>query len=159
MRTLAALLIVCVGSAQVRADANADDAKEVAVAFLKGLKAQDVDAVLKVTAAPFADCYGVNRNLIKDETALKKWVKEWIEQLTDPALVPTELGAIHTYETVREMIRDEDVRELLDDVVGKGGFVAVVRTDGKLLPILVRIKDGKASVVGLGREKEVPVIK
>lgn len=151
MRPLAVLLLAFVGSPVSAADKNEDKAKGAAVAFLKAVKSKDVDAVLKVSAAPFAYRDGDKVAVLKDADALKKWLKEKFDELKEPDKVPTELAAIHPFADIKDKIKDDDQRKLIEEVVGKDGFVAVVSADGKMIPILVRIKDDKAIVVGLGR--------
>lgn len=152
MRPLAtALLLASLAAPLPAADKNEDKAKEAAVAFLKAVKAKDAGAVLKTTATPFAYREGDKLNVLKDADALKTWVKEKLDEVKDADKVPTEVAAIYTFADVREKIKDEDQRKQIEEVVGKDGFVAVVSADGKMIPILVRVKDGKAAVVGLGR--------
>jgi hypothetical protein len=151
MRPLAVALLVAVAAAPVSAaDKNEDKAKEAAIAFLKAVKSKDVDAVLKVSAVPFA--YRDDKlNVLKDTDELKTWLKEKLDEIKEPDKVPTELAAIHTFADIKEKIKDADQQKTIEEVVGKDGFIAVVSADGKMVPILVRIKDGKATVVGLGR--------
>jgi uncharacterized Ntn-hydrolase superfamily protein len=152
MRPLAAVVLIAfVGAPVSAADKNEDKAKEAAIAFLKAVKSKDVDAVLKVSAAPFACRDGDKIAVLKDTDALKKWVKEKLDELKEPDKVPTELASISTFADIKEKIKDAEQQKTIEEVVGKDGFVAVVSADGKMVPILVRIKDGKATVVGLGR--------
>ena len=152
MRPLAVALLVAVAAAPVSAaDKNEDKAKEAAIAFLKAVKSKDVDAVLKVSAAPFAYREGDKVAVLKDTDALKTWLKEKLDEIKEPDKVPTELAAIHTFADIKDKIKDADQQKTIEEVVGKDGFIAVVSADGKMIPILVRIKDGKATVVGLGR--------
>jgi hypothetical protein len=133
------------------ADKNEDKAKEAAVAFLKAVKAKDADAVVKVSAAPFAYKDGEDVAVLKDTDALKKWVKERLEELKDTDKVPTEISEFHTWAEIKEKVKNEEHRKKIEEVLGKDGYVAVIMADGKMVPVLVRIKDGKAQVVGLGR--------
>jgi hypothetical protein len=152
MRPLAAALLVAFAATPtLAADKNEDKAKETAVAFLKAVKAKDIDAILKVSAAPFAYRDGDNVAVLKDTDALRKWLKEKLDELKEPDKVPTEIAEVHAFADIKEKIKDEEQRKKLEEVVGKDGFVATVKADGKVIPILVRIKDGKATVVGLGR--------
>ena len=146
-----ALLIAFAASSATAADKNEDKAKAAAVTFLKAVKAKDVDAVLKASAAPFAYRDGEKVAVLKDADALKKWLKEKLDEIKDADKVPTELAAIHTFADIKDKIKDEEQRKTIEEVVGKDGFIAVVAADGKMIPILVRIKDDKAIVVGLGR--------
>lgn len=151
MRALVVALLVAFAAPVSAADKNEDKAKEAAVAFLKAVKAKDADAVMKVSAAPFAYREGEKVAVLKDTDALKKWVKERLDSIKDAKDVPTEINMVLAFADIKEKIKDEEQRKQLEDVVGKDGFVAVVSADGKMVPILVRIKDGKATVVGLGR--------
>lgn len=151
MRSLAVALLVALAAPATAADKNEDKAKDAAAAFLKAVKAKDVDAVMKVSAAPFAYREGEKVAVLKDADALKKWVKARLDELKDPKDVPTEITAVHAFSEIKEKIKDEEQRKQIEEVVGKDGFVCVVSADGKMVPLLVRIKDGKAAVVGLGR--------
>lgn len=152
MRLLAVALLFGLATSTVSAeDKNEDKAKEAVLAFLKAVKAKDADAVMKVSAAPFAYKDGDDVAVLKDTDALKKWVKERLEELKDTDKVPTEISAFHTWAEIKEKAKDEGLRKKLEEVVGKDGYVAIIMADGKMIPVLVRIKDGKAAVVGLGR--------
>jgi uncharacterized Ntn-hydrolase superfamily protein len=152
MRPLAVVLLLAFAASSVSAaDKNEDKAKEAAVAFLKAVKSKDVDAVLKVSAAPFAYRDGDKVVVLKDADALKKWLKERLDEVKDADKVPTELAMIQTFAEIKDKIKDEESRKTIEEVVGKDGFIAFVSADGKMVPILVRIKDNKAIVVGLGR--------
>lgn len=151
MRLLAALLFAFAATPVVAADKNEDKAKETAVAFLKAVKAKDADAVLKASAAPLAYKTGDDVSVIKDTDALKKWVKERFDEIGDTDKVPTEVEALHPFADVKEKIKDEKQRKQLEELAGKDAFVAVVSADGQMVVLLVRIKDGKAAVVGIGR--------
>lgn len=151
MRPLAAALLIAFAVPVSAADKNEDKAKTAAVTFLKAVKTKDVEAVLKVSAAPFAYRDGDKVAVLKDTDALKKWLKEKFDEIKNPDKVPTELAAIHAFADIKDKIKDEDQRKTIEEVVGKDGFIALVSADGKMIPILVRIKDDKAIVVGLGR--------
>lgn len=152
MRLLAAALVLALAGPPVpAADKNEDKAKEAAVAFLKAVKAKDADAVMKASAVPFAYRDGETLTVLKEADALKKWVKEKLEEIKDADKVPTEVSAVYALADIKDKIKDDEQRKTIEEVVGKDGFVAVVSADGKMIPILVRVKDGKAAVVGLGR--------
>jgi hypothetical protein len=151
MRPLAAALLLALAAPVPAADKNEDKARAAAVAFLKAVKAKDVDAVLKTSAAPFAYRDSDKVAVLKDPDALKKWLKEKIDEVKDPDKIPTEIAAIQPFADIKEKIKDEEHRKLIEAVVGPDGFLALVSADGKMIPILVRIKDDKATVVGLGR--------
>ena len=151
MRALAVgLLVAFVGSPAPAADKNEDKAKEAAVAFLKAVKAKDVDAVMKASAAPFAHREGGDIGVIKDEAELKKWVKEKLDSIADTDKVPTDVEKVVPFSELKEKIPGEDDKKKVEEVVGKDGFVATIEVDGKTVVILVKMKDGKGKVVGIG---------
>ena len=151
MRPLAAALLLALAAPVPAADKNEDKARTAAVAFLKAVKTKDVEAVLKASAVPFAYRENDKVVVLKDADALKKWLKERLDEIQGADRVPTELAAIHPFADLREKIKDAEQRKTIEAVVGKDGFIAVVSADGKMIPILVRIKDDGATVVGLGR--------
>lgn len=152
MRLLAtALLAAFAASPAIAADKNEDKAKEAAVAFLKAVKATDADAVMKLAAVPFAYRENNAITVLKKEDELKKWLKERLEEIKDADKVPTEVSEMHTFASLKDKIKDEEQRKTIEEVVGADGFIAVVSADGKMIPILIRVKDGKAKIVGLGR--------
>ena len=151
MRSLAVGLLFAFAAAPASAaDKNEDKAKEAAVAFLKAIKAKDVDAVMKASAAPFAHREGGEIGVIKDEAELKKWVKGKLDELKDADKVPTDVDKVVPFSELKEKINDEAERKKVEDVIGKDGFVALIEVDGKMVVILVKMKDGKGKVVGIG---------
>lgn len=152
MRALAVILLIAFAVPVSAADKNEDKAKDAAIAFLKAVKAKDTDAVLKATATPFAYKEGEEVKVLKDADAFKKWLTDKLDEIKDADKVPTEVEAVHPFADIKDKIKDADQKKAIEEVVGKDGFVAVVKTpDGKHVPILVRLTDGKAAVVGLGR--------
>lgn len=145
-----ALVVALVPKLGIAADKNEEKAKETALAFLKAVKAKDADAVLKLSGAPFAHREGGEISVLKDEDSLKKWVKERLEDLKDPDKVPTEIEKMMPFADFKDKIPDEADRKKVEEVVGKDGFVAMTSFDGRQVVILVRIKDDKAKVVGVG---------
>jgi len=151
VRFTVAALLLAFGAPVGAADKNEVKAKEAAVAFLKAIKAKDVDAVVKVSAAPFVTLEDETTSVLKDEAALKTWLKERLEEIKDADKVPTEIDQVIPFADVKGKIKDEAERKTIEDAVGKDGFVAVFTVDGKMISILVRIKDGKTKVVGVAR--------
>lgn len=152
MRTFAAVLLVgFVVAPLAAADKPEDKAKEAAVALLKAVKAKDVDAVMKVSAAPFLVREDGKMKVLKDTDSVKAWVKDKLDQIQDADKVPTEIAKITPFADLKVKLDTENAK-LLDEVLGKDGFVAGASADGQQLVILVRLdKDGKAKVVGIGR--------
>jgi hypothetical protein len=151
MRLLVAALVVAFTAPLAFADANEDRAKAVALDFLKAMKAKDLDAVTKLTDTPFVYRDNDNLALLKDDTTLKKWLKERLAEIKDTDEIPTKLSGVFPFADVKEKVRNEQQRKTIEEVLGKDGFVAVVMADGKNIPILVRVKDGKAKIVGFAR--------
>ena len=150
MRALAVGLLFAFAAAPASAaDKNEDKAKEAAVAFLKAVKAKDADAVMKASAAPFAHREGGEIGVVKDEAELKKWIKGKLDEIKDADKVPTDVEKVVPFAELKAKLEADDQKKV-EEVVGKDGFVAMIEVDGKMVVILVRIKDGKAKVVGIG---------
>ena len=131
------------------ADKPEDQAREAAVALLKAVKAKDADAVVKLADVPFLYRDG---GLVahKEADALKKWVADKVQEVGDPDKVPTTVDEVLPFAAVKDKIKAAADRALAEEVMGKDGFLAVVATsDGKKVGISVRVRDGKARVVGL----------
>lgn len=153
MRPLAALtvlaLVLPLASA---ADKDEDKAKEAAVAFLKAVKTKDVDAVLKTTDLPFLVMADGKPKVFEKADEVKADLKEKLETIKDPDKVPTEVEKLTPFADLRDKVKDEDHRKAIEKVLGDGGIIAYTRSsDDKTVAILVRIKDGKAKVVGFGQ--------
>ena len=136
-------------SAAFAAEKPEHAAKDMAIEFLKAVKTKDADAVMKLCDVPFAYREG-GITAHKDADALKKWLKEKLETLKDADKVPTEISEMMPFATVKEKIKDASEKELAEEVMGKDGFLAVIMSDdNKKVGIAIRMKDGKAKVVGL----------
>ncbi len=155
MRTLAATLLVAVAAATASADdkkKDADKAKDAAVKFLKAVNAKDLDAVMKTVGAPFLHRDGDKAGVVKDEAALKVWMKARLAALQETDKLPLAVEGVEPFADARGRIKDAADLKVFDEVVGKDGFAMTAKSeDGKLVPVYVRIKDGKAVVVGYGR--------
>ena len=150
MRVLAVGLLFAFAAAPASAaDKNEDKAKEAAVAFLKAVKAKDVDAVMKASAAPFAHREGGEIGVLKDEAELKKWLKGKLDDIKDADKVPTDVDKVVPFADLKQKLDGEDLKKV-EGVVGKDGFVAMIEVDGKMVVILVKMTDGKGKVVGIG---------
>jgi hypothetical protein len=148
---LAVGLILALTGPLSAADKDAAEVKETAVAFLKALKAKDVDAVMKVSAVTFLYNDDDKRGDIavtKDAGVLKKWFKKHLDA-DDTDAVPTEVARVSRFGQVMGRIESEEVRKTVEDVVGKDGFVVFVTADEGTSVILIRIKGGRAVVVGV----------
>jgi hypothetical protein len=147
--TLCLLVTLVLSAAAPAADKPEDLARAAATDFLKAVKAKDAAAVLKLADTPFL--YHDGRLAAhKDAAALKAWVTGKLDELKDADKVPTTVDEVAPFATLKEKIKDAAERALAEEVVGKDGFVATAATaDGKKVVIPVRMKDGKARVVGV----------
>lgn len=154
MRLLAtaALLTFAVPSVSTETKPEAK-AQETALELLRLLKNKDLDALAKLTSVPFAYKDGKERKVLKDEAAVKAWIKEHLDKAKDPSLLPTTLHKLVPFAEVKVNITDADDRKLLEEIVGKDGFVAIVG-DAKSpngVFFIRMTKDGEAKAVGAGR--------
>jgi len=149
MRLLASVVLLAFSPAAFAADKDEDKAKEAAVSLLKAIKAKDLDAVMKLSTAPFVYKDNDKPAVLKDTAALKAWIKERLDELKDADKVPTEVEKVVPFADLKEKIKDETDRKMIEDVVGKDGFAVIVSVDGKMVVIFVRIKDKTAKVVGI----------
>ena len=153
MRSLAALFVALAAATAPAADTDKDKdkAKDAAVAFLKAVSAKDLDAVLKAAGTPFLYRDGDKTAALKDEAALKTWMKERLDAVQVTDKLPLKVESVQPFADVRGQITDAAERERFDQAVGKTGFVMVATApDGKAVPLYVRVVDGKARVVGYG---------
>ena len=119
--------------------------EEVRDAYLKAAEAKDATTMAKLADVPWLD---TDRKVIRDRDALPKA----LERAAAQAVAPDErkVEAL-SYKTVREKITDEAERKLLDELLGDDGVLVSVENDGRMFServLLVRVKDGKAKVVG-----------
>ena len=99
MRTLAAALLLALAASTLSAaDKDEDKAKEVTVAFLKAVKAKDLDAVMKTVDVPFPKYQGPQT---------EKSIKAFIEKTIVPWL-RTKLIALDDSSSVAGQ-RDQEV--------------------------------------------------
>jgi hypothetical protein len=156
MRTLAvALLIASAGSLASAADKDEDKAKEATIAFLKAVKAKDIDALMKTVDVPFLMTVERKPKVFEKADELKTELKATLDKIKDGSKIPAEAGEVLDLPAVRKKIegkKDKEVLELVEKVLGANGYVVMLGKDGKEGgAVLVRIKDGKAVVVGLPR--------
>jgi hypothetical protein len=151
MRLFVALMFVCaVGQIAFAADKDEDKAKEAAVSILKAFKAKDIDAALKVVGTPFSCREAGKTKILKDADAVKAWVKDRLGEIDDADKIPTEIQKLVPFATLKDKIKEEE-RKPIEEVLGKDGFIAIVASpEGAPLLILIRVKEGKAQVVGMG---------
>jgi hypothetical protein len=135
--------------------------KEVAEAveqFVAASKAKDLDAVMKTVAVPYH--YGGDK-IIRERGKLRAEMKAESEVATTAALAKYKVEWVQPYKDFRPSVSDEGQLKLLDEAVGKDGWVVALRVweqgrtadlspDGAYpLTLLVRLRDGTAKVVGV----------
>jgi hypothetical protein len=156
MRALVTLALVALStSATPAADKDADKAKEVTQAFLKALKAKDIDALMKTVDVPFVTDHGTDASKTIDKTAeLKTAMTKFVESAVPEKVAALEVGTVYDMGAFAKFAKDkgaEEVAERAEKLVGKTGYMVMLSgKDGKERSgVLVRIKDGKASIAGI----------
>jgi hypothetical protein len=119
--------------------------KEVLDRYLKAVAAKDLKTMTALAEVPWLDR---DRQVVRDRTGLGKALERVATQL------PKDQGQrkVETfpYQKMRDRIKDEAERKLLDEVVGEDGWLALVEEDGyplSMRTILIHVKGGKAAVV------------
>jgi hypothetical protein len=128
-------------------DDSSQDEKQARAAteqFLKGLKDKDAARLAKVVGVPWL---AEGRRTVQDLNDLDKLLRDGFARPT--SLDGLEIKALVPAGEVRKEV-PEEARKVLDEVVGKGGYVAILarKEPPALLYVLVRVKDGQAKVVG-----------
>jgi hypothetical protein len=120
--------------------------KEVLDKYLKAADAKDVKAMTALAGAPWLD---LDRKVVGERDALGKAVERVAGQL------PKDAGRRKVealpYKKLRDQVKDEAERKLMDEVLGADGWLVVVEEDGYPLSVrtvLVRVAGGKAVVAG-----------
>jgi len=120
--------------------------KEILDKYLKAVAAKDRKAMTALAEVPWLDR---DRRVVRDRKQLGKALELVASQL------PKDRGQRKVesfrYEKLRDRIKDETERKVFDEVLGDDGWMISVEEDGYPLSertILVRVKDGKATVVG-----------
>ena len=163
---LLVMLAVVAFEASVRgsvlaADGTKDKAVEVTKQFVQALKAKDIDAVIKISGVPWFDAF--EERLVKDEPELKRF---WTEKLRDFDYSATPLESVRAefYSDFRDRPPDtgdeeQDAleRKIKSQIVGefdkvldrRDWIVTIADKNGfKARFVLVRIRNGKAAIVG-----------
>jgi hypothetical protein len=122
-------------------------AKVAAGELSKALKAKSLEGALKVIDVPFLKDNG---KIVNNQGELKKYLEAAIAAIKDPDTAPVEIIAVLPYAKAREKANEDD-RKALDQVLNKNDWVVFIgRENRRIYSALVRVKDGKAKVVGLG---------
>jgi len=156
MRLLAIALLFAFAVPVFGADKDEDKAKEVALAFLKAFKAKDLDAIMKTVDVPFlSDEKGENKVIEKVED-LKANVKMRLEKFKDTSKITSEVGKVMDLADIKKLLESKkgknDELAKIEKVLGDKGYAVMLGKPGEEDgAVLVRIKDGKAAVVGVPR--------
>lgn len=134
-------------TALVESDKLDAQAKEAALEFLKALKAEDVEAVMKVVDTPF---FWDGKENVTDREELKR---KWVAVFDDKSLMETEYE-VQEASAVGDSHFDLAAkhRELLNEILGKSDRIVVAsltigsRKSG--IAVMVRFREGKSGVAG-----------
>lgn len=148
MRLVAALLVVFTASSTFGADKDEDKAKEVAAAFLKAVRANDVDAVMKTVDVPFAFDIDGKPEVFTNTDELKSHFKELLSKANPDLIADRVGGAIDLSDPDFRKEASKKELEVIDKIAPKGFIVKLMQNNLVLDRVLVRVKDGKAKVVG-----------
>jgi hypothetical protein len=153
LSTAAAMLLLSSFAGPSQADDSTDKlAKDAVEQILKAYKASDINAIMEAVEVPW---FHNGKEVIKDREQLKREFHKELSREKDRAALQHKITDCVSYKTVRDKLRDEE-RKLADEVVKEDDRVLLVRIgkdvakdQGDKVAFLVRIRDGKAKVVGL----------
>jgi hypothetical protein len=159
MRLIAIGLLVSLATPVHAADKDEDKAKEVTAAFIKAVVAKDIDAIMKTVDTPFVTEFGRDRLITKTEE-LKKELAKLLEGADPEKIKTVEIGTVYDMAGIAKyaknhvkelMAEPEKFIELAEKIAGKSGYLVMIKTkkEQEMPGVLVRIKDGKAFVVGV----------
>src|SRR5262249_43185657 len=154
MRSLLAFAFFAAASATAAAaDKPEDLAKEAAVAFVKAVKARNVDDAVKLTGTPFLLDDAGKTTLVEKADEVKEKLKAQIEKLKDTDRIVTDVVEVVPAAKVKDKFgakADKDDFAKGEKAMGKDGFVVVFGRNGDAEGgVLVAMKDGKAKIVGI----------
>lgn len=130
-------------------DAALSDAavNECALAFLKALRKKDVDLALSHSGVPFV---AEDAKLLKTEAELRAYFTEMLKAQADDAVLPNAVFGVLEYGGSRGATAKEALA-LRDQVLTKADRLVGIGRDGLSRGVLlVKAKDGKPVVVGIG---------
>jgi hypothetical protein len=120
-----------------------EKAKEAALAFLKAIKAKELEGTLKLADVPWLSN---GQQIIKDADGLKKRL---VSILRRSQALPDEVLPISvTYGGIKDMFKEKR-QQFADKVLTKDDWAVVVGRKGKATELVwVRVRDGKGKVIG-----------
>ena len=147
------LLFGCASSVAVAQDKDEDKAKAAAVAFLKAIKSKDVAAVMKTADVPFMLADRNMPKVVEKTDDLKTELTGLVEKIKDVEKIPQEAAMVYDLPAIRKKLEDRKKDEILrsvEKVLGGKGYVVTMKREARESgAVLVRVKDGKAVVVGI----------
>jgi hypothetical protein len=155
VRHLAALFFVGLLLPLVAAADQADDkkVKQAAVAFMKAVKAKDIDAVMKTVDVPFMTTERATAKVMDKVEDLRADLNGKLEKIKDVDKIPVEAAEVLELGAIRKKLEDrkkDDVLKAIEKVLGDKGCIVLLQRDGrKTGGLLVRVKDGAPKVVGI----------
>jgi len=152
MRALALLLTLLSYSVSSSADSKDEDAaKEAAVNFAKALKAKKIDDLMMTVDVPFA--WLIDDPSLKpyEKTEdLKKMIQSKLDNIKDTSGIATDISKVLDSAAILKLSQGKKDSGAIEKAIGDNGFCLILGKNGKSeTPLLVRIKDGKAKVVGM----------
>ena len=153
MRLLAITTLCALATPAFGADKDEDNAREAVALFMKALRAKDVDAAVKVADVPFLIWDKEGPQAVEKAEDLKTRIRAKMATLPDPEKVPLAAAELVDLPALRKMaVGKKEAEEIknLEKVLGAKGYAAFLGKEGPRGGfVLVRIKDGKAAVVGV----------
>lgn len=142
----AALMWFAAGaSAADKADKADTQAKKTAERFLKAMKAEDVQGILKVVEVPF---FLDGKKVIKNREVLKNSFAS-IFAKKDLTQIEYEIKEVQTCATFQEKMSEKE-RKMLNEVLNKNDRIVIITVKPRQrLAVMVRIRDGKPFVAGI----------
>jgi hypothetical protein len=158
MRFLVVCVFVVFAAPMYAAEKDDDKAKEVAAAFLKALKAKDLDALMKTVDVPFiVEPESQSAKTTEKLDELKETMAELIKIARPDKVMALEVGKVYDMAGIAKFVKDKLKAEEADKfieqaekLVGKDGrMVTLMKGEKEGTGFLVRIKDGKALVASI----------
>ena len=159
MRALLVCLFVVFASPSYAADNDSDKAKEVVEAFLQGLKAKDIDTVMKTVDVPFLlHSSSTDSKPIEKRDELKEVLTKLLEKAEPEKVKAINVGKVYDMAGLVKYVKDSGTPEKeaarfieqAEKLGGKNGRVVMLMAEGnEFAGVVVRFKDAKALIAGV----------
>jgi hypothetical protein len=133
------------------AQENAEDLARSAVdRFMKAFKAKDLPSLMDTVDVPW---FHQSEKIIRDRAELEKAYRQLFEKSKDVSKLNYAIKVVSRYQEVRGKTSEEE-QKLLDGVILADDRVVLIEIDQparkkETVVLLVRIREGKARIVGL----------